>query len=111
MQYILDKKEFICYTYEWWHKIIITLHFKGYMESILSRYLSMKISPRLKLKLARIEKNLTQQALADTVNVTRQTMGLIEKGNYNPTLKLCIRIARALDKTLDQLFWEDEKDE
>ena len=71
----------------------------------------MKASPRLRLKLARIEKSLTQQELADAVNVTRQTMGLIEKGNYNPTLNLCIRIAKALDKTLDQLFWEDEKDE
>ena len=71
----------------------------------------MKASPRLKLKLARIEKGLTQQELADLVNVTRQTLGLIEKGNYNPTLNLCIGIARALDKTLDQLFWEDGKDE
>ena len=71
----------------------------------------MRTSPRLRLKLARIEKSLTQQELADAVNVTRQTMGLIEKGNYNPTLNLCIGIARALDKTLDQLFWEDEKDE
>ena len=71
----------------------------------------MKTSPRLRLKLARIEKSLTQQELADAVNVTRQTMGLIEKGNYNPTLNLCIGIARALDRTLDQLFWEDEKDE
>jgi putative transcriptional regulator len=60
----------------------------------------------LKLKLARIEKNLTQQDLADQVNVTRQTIGLIEKGNYNPTLNLCINIAKALDRTLDQLFWE-----
>jgi putative transcriptional regulator len=71
----------------------------------------MKAPSRLKLKLARIENNLTQQALADIVNVTRQTIGLIEKGNYNPTLNLCIRIAKALDKTLDQLFWEDDKDE
>jgi putative transcriptional regulator len=71
----------------------------------------METSPRLRLKLARIEKSLTQQELADAVNVTRQTMGLIEKGNYNPTLNLCIGIAKALDKTLDQLFWEDEKDE
>jgi len=67
----------------------------------------MRTPARLKLKLARIEKNLTQQTLADKVNVTRQTIGLIEKGNYNPTLNLCIRIAKALDKTLDQLFWED----
>ena len=64
----------------------------------------------MKLKLARIEKNLTQQDLADQVNVTRQTIGLIEKGNYNPTLNLCIKIAKALDRTLDQLFWEVEQD-
>ena len=63
------------------------------------------------MRLARIEKSLTQQELADMVDVTRQTIGLIEKGNYNPTLNLCVRIAKALDKTLDQLFWEDEKDE
>lgn len=62
----------------------------------------------MKLKLARIEKNLTQHELAERVGVTRQTIGLIEKGDYNPSLKLCSRIARALDKTLDQLFWEDQ---
>ena len=65
----------------------------------------------MKLRLARIEKSLTQQELADRVDVTRQTIGLIEKGGYNPTLNLCIRIAKALDKTLDQLFWEDGQDE
>jgi putative transcriptional regulator len=71
----------------------------------------MKAPARMKLRLARIEKNLTQQELADKVDVTRQTIGLIEKGGYNPTLNLCIRVAKALDKTLDQLFWEDEQDE
>jgi putative transcriptional regulator len=81
---------------------------KGNLYVIL---ISMKAPSRLKLRLARIEKSLTQQELADTVNVTRQTIGLIEKGGYNPTLNLCIRIAKALDKTLDQLFWEDERDE
>ena len=60
------------------------------------------------LKLARIENNLSQQELAEKVNATRQTIGLIEKGKYNPSLKLCIKIAKALNKTLDQLFWEDE---
>jgi putative transcriptional regulator len=64
----------------------------------------------MKLKLARIEKNLSQQELADRVDVTRQTIGLIERGNYNPTLNLCIRIAKALDRTLDQLFWEVDQD-
>ena len=71
----------------------------------------MNKSVRMKLKLARIEKDLTQQELADHVEVTRQTIGLIEKGDYNPTLNLCIKIARALDRTLDQLFWEDGKHE
>ncbi len=66
----------------------------------------MKAQMNMKLKLARVEKNLTQQELADLVQVTRQTIGLIEKGDYNPTLKLCINIAKALDRTLDQLFWE-----
>ena len=65
----------------------------------------------MKLKLARIEKNLTQQELAGLVDATRQTIGLIEKGNYNPTLNLCIKVARALDRTLDPLFWEDDENE
>lgn len=64
----------------------------------------------MKLKLARIEKGLTQQELADSVEVARQTIGLIEKGDYNPSLKLCLRIATVLDKTLDQLFWEENAD-
>jgi putative transcriptional regulator len=68
----------------------------------------MKETTRMKLKLARIEKNLTQQELADLVEATRQTIGLIEKGDYNPTLNLCIKIAKALNQTLDSLFWEDE---
>jgi len=66
------------------------------------------MNANMKMKLARIEKNLNQQELADLVDVTRQTIGLIERGNYNPTLNLCIKIAKALDRSLDQLFWEDE---
>ena len=61
----------------------------------------------IKLKIARIEKGLSQQQLADLVNATRQTIGLIEKGKYNPTLNLCLKITRALGKTLDDIFWED----
>lgn len=60
----------------------------------------------LKLKLARVEKGLSQQDLADLVEVTRQTIGLIEKGKYNPTINLCVKIAKALDLTLNDLFWE-----
>lgn len=64
-----------------------------------------------KIKLARMEKKFTQAELAKEVNVTRQTIGLIEKGQYNPSLQLCLAIAKALGKTLDDLFWEDEKDD
>ncbi|NIK12124.1 helix-turn-helix transcriptional regulator [Alkalibacillus almallahensis] len=61
-----------------------------------------------KLKSARVQKDYTQEQLAKRVNATRQTIGLIEKGKYNPSLNLCIAIAKELDKTLDDLFWEDE---
>lgn len=61
----------------------------------------------LKLKAARAAKDLSQQALADLVGVSRQTINAIEKGDYNPTIKLCIAICKVLDKTLDELFWEE----
>lgn len=63
----------------------------------------------LKLKLARVAKNLSQEDLANLVGVTRQTISLVESGNYNPTLKLCTEICLVLGKTLDDLFWEGEK--
>ena len=87
MKYILDILIYICYN------------------------LVMNKQGNMKLKLARIEKRLNQQELADRVDVTRQTIGLIEKGNYNPSLNLCIKIAKALDRTLDQLFWTEDQDE
>ena len=62
----------------------------------------------LKMKLARVEKGFSQQQLADLVEATRQTIGLIEKGKYNPTLNLCIKIAKNLDRTLNDLFWEEK---
>ena len=58
------------------------------------------------VKIARIKVSMKQDELAKKTGVTRQTIGLIEKGDYNPSLNLCIAIARALDKTLDELFWE-----
>lgn len=60
----------------------------------------------LRLKSARAAKDLSQQQLAETVGVSRQTINAIEKGDYNPTIKLCLAICKALDKTLDELFWE-----
>jgi len=59
-----------------------------------------------KVKITRMEQKMTQEQLARQVRVTRQTIGLIEKGEYNPTLQLCVAIAKALGKTLDELFWE-----
>lgn len=60
-----------------------------------------------RLILARTEKNLSQAELANLTGITRQTVCLIEKGEYNPSLKLCLSICKALGKTLDQLFWEE----
>ena len=60
----------------------------------------------LRLKSARAAMDMSQQQLAEAVGVSRQTINAIEKGDYNPTIKLCIAICRTLDKTLDELFWE-----
>ena len=65
----------------------------------------------LKMKLARMEQDISQTDLAKRIGVTRQTIGMIEAGDYNPTLKLCIAICRELGKTLDDIFWEDEENE
>lgn len=60
----------------------------------------------LKLKSARASKDMSQQALADAVGVSRQTINAIEKGDYNPTIKLCVAICKVLGRTLDELFWD-----
>ena len=62
-----------------------------------------------RMKIARMGVDMKQEDLAKAVGVTRQTIGLIESGNYNPTLNLCITICTALDKTLNDLFWEESK--
>jgi len=59
------------------------------------------------MKIARIEADLSQEQLAERVGVARQTISLIESGKYNPSLRLCISICRALNKTLNDLFWEE----
>ncbi len=63
----------------------------------------------LRLKAARAGKDLSQSELADAVGVSRQTISAIEKGDYNPTINLCIKICRVLEKTLDELFWVEEE--
>lgn len=59
-----------------------------------------------RMKAARMAAGLSQQQLADAVGATRQTIGLIEAGRYNPSLKLCTAICKVLGRTLDDLFWE-----
>jgi putative transcriptional regulator len=61
------------------------------------------------MKQARAEKGLSQQELADKLGVSRQTINAIEKGDYNPTIKLCIGICRVLGRTLDDLFWDADE--
>jgi putative transcriptional regulator len=61
----------------------------------------------LKLKSARAAKDMSQKDIAQAIGVTRQTINAIENGDYNPTIKLCIAICRVLDRTLDELFWEE----
>ena len=62
------------------------------------------MAKNIRIKIARIEKDMTQAQLAEAVGVSRQTMSAIEKGDYNPTIKLCIAICNVLNKTLDELF-------
>lgn len=61
----------------------------------------------LKIKSARAALDMSQDELAKKVGASRQTINAIEKGDYNPTIKLCLAICRALGKTLDELFWDE----
>lgn len=63
----------------------------------------------LKLKSARALKDMSQDDLAKAVGVSRQTINAIEKGDYNPTINLCIAICKALGVTLNDLFWITEE--
>ncbi len=60
-----------------------------------------------KMKQARTEKKLSQAELARIIGVSRQTINMIEKGDYNPTIGLCRKICKVLGCTLDDLFWEE----
>ena len=64
----------------------------------------------LRMKAARVGCDMSQTELAQRVGVTRQTIGMIEAGRFNPSLALCVAICRALGKTLDDLFWEEGED-
>lgn len=65
----------------------------------------------IKMKVARVEKDISQEELAKRVGVTRQTIGMIEAGKFNPSLQLCMVICKALGKTLNDLFWEENDNE
>ena len=62
----------------------------------------------LRMKAARVGCDLSQEELAAKVGVTRQTIGMIEAGRFNPSLALCVAICRALGKTLNDRFWDEE---
>ena len=66
-----------------------------------------EMAKNLRIKAARAALDMTQKELAEAVGVSRQTMNAIEKGDYNPTIKLCISICKVLGKTLDELFWDE----
>ena len=65
------------------------------------------MAKNLRMKAARAALDMSQQELADKIEVSRQTINAIEKGDYNPTIKLCVAICKTLGKTLDELFWEE----
>ena len=67
------------------------------------------MAKNLKMKSARAALDMSQDALAKKIGVTRQTINSVENGDYNPTINLCISICRALGKTLDELFWTEEE--
>jgi len=69
------------------------------------------ILKNLRLKAARAGLDMSQEQLAESVGVTRQTIGMIESGKFNPSLQLCIAICKTLGKTLNDLFWEDDEHE
>ena len=60
-----------------------------------------------RMRKARQQKGISQTELAKLIGVSRQTINMIENGDYNPTIALCLKICKALDKTLNDLFWED----
>lgn len=85
---------------------IIVMHDISYIQECKLKGTFLEGKKNERMKSARMESGLSQQQLADAVGATRQTIGLIEAGRYNPSLKLCTAICKTLGKTLDDLFWE-----
>ena len=61
--------------------------------------------PQNAVSVARKARELTQADLAVLVGVTRQTVIAIEKGNYTPSVLLALKLAQALSKKIEELFW------
>jgi len=64
-----------------------------------------------RVRIARQAHGLTQEALARVTGVTRQTIIALEKGGYTPSVTLALRLADALEMTVEQLFWLERKGE
>lgn len=80
------------------------------MSYIVYNYVEVMYLINYKMKSKRAALGYSQETLAKIVGVSRQTILLIEQGQYNPSLALCIKICKALNTTLDELFWEDNHD-
>lgn len=99
MSKILDIFYFLCYSLVGGCLSILRHYLKGGYEKTVAK--------NLRVKAARAALDMTQKDLAESIGISRQTMNAIEKGDYYPSVKLCIEICKVLGKTLDELFWED----
>ena len=65
---------------------------------------------KTRIKELRARYDMTQEDLAQMVGVRRETIGFLEKGKYNPSLKLAFKVARCLQTSIDELFIFEEED-
>ena len=93
-------------TAQWLQPVQASASIEGVETTILTE--AAKRLKNLRMKAARVGCDLSQEELAAKVGVTRQTIGMIEAGRFNPSLALCVAICRALGKTLNDLFWDEE---
>jgi putative transcriptional regulator len=82
---------------EWMYDVIYTLHHS----------FTMDLHNRLKER--RLKRNLTQEALAEVVGVTRQTIIAVEKEKFVPSVRLALELAQALNVPLGDLFWLERR--
>ncbi len=69
----------------------------------------MKFKTKIKTTIKKIRENLnlTQQDLADSIGVSRQTIYFLEKGKYNPSLTISFKIAEVLERPLNEIFYQE----